>query len=293
MLEGVEIPTVAERHRAMLSRGIYTKSMVNSADRCQVAFGLSQGLVTGTPERELPGFALLLGVTAHDLLNLWALRTMGNLPLPLEEARQLLSERWDARIPMAHDAPPPSAKDDKIAALMHLWGQWLDLYQSTRETPDWTGKLLGTEVPHGEDGNVKLGGISIGGTTDIEFESAVWDAKIVGQKSPYRKPGKFVYELAHYAALTGKSDVAYVPFVHDLKTPKLEVASVPQTPDTLAWAGEKLDRFAHLVDAAKHDHGILQPPPHGVGTYPCMPKWCGYFGRQCPVTKHLKREDYQ
>lgn len=290
MLDGAETTETGMKHREMLRAGIYTKSMLNSANRCEIAFGLSQGLVTGQPEFELPGYALELGVMMGDLMQLWSLRMLSGLAVPHDEARQLLSDRWDRRMPLVRDTPLPTMKDEKIEALLDLYVQWEDDVYPALVTQ--VGPLVGAEVPF----RGTLGGIPIAGTGDLLFSRAYRDQKTCGQKSwKYRKPGQFNYELAHYSALTGLPDVGFLPFVHDLRKPRIDTdaSSVTVGPAQLTWAAEVLERFAsHMANAIK-DPGVLQPATSGIGNYPCHPKWCGYFGRQCPVTRHLKREDFE
>jgi hypothetical protein len=274
-------------HERLFERGIYTKSMVNT--KCGIQTGLRYGMITGRYEKETPGYVMQLGITMDDLLSLWGRHLLGGLSVPtMAQARQFLSEQWDKRM-KSLDNDPPDDKDLKIVKLLKLYGGWMAVYEERKARH---GVLVAVQQQRGYHGDTQFAGVKIAGHIDYELQEAVEDWKLGGYRSWYRTSNvePFPYELAHYSALTGKKKTAYVCMVHDLKTKSpIEVTERVQTPETLDMAAERLLRFDAQVRAG--DPYVLQPPPK-VGQFPCGPKWCGYFGRQCPLTKNLKREDY-
>lgn len=293
-MRGVPRQSVARGHSDLLSRGILTKSMHSTFYKCGVSFGLRHGMITGKAERTPPGFAVAVGLTMQDLLQVWAQRTIDGKPLPVEEARQLLSEKYDSRLrivpaddPDLAKAPP---KDEKVGKLLALYEEWLRRYESVSEN---TGPVRYVERQYGFDGSTKIGGIPVAGTVDLETTLSVLDNKTVGSRSRYRKRQvRTPTELVIYSRLTGKSASGYLVFVHDLKTkaPVEYLQYIPTKDDEEIVAGQ----LQAMWDALRR--GVFLPPEGvaaGPNAFPCSPRWCGYFGRQCPITKHLRREDYQ
>ena len=290
-LQPAPLRSIGEVHAELIERGIFTKSMVGTVDKCPIRLGLRHGWITGTEEKHVPGFAAAYGGLNHGLIETWASREIRGELLPYEEVRQLLHDRWPGAMQGADGVPPPSHRDGYVDRLVALHRQWRAIHRK-----GYYGKLVGTERSYGYDGSVLLGGIPIAGHVDLLYERAVLDPKTCNQRSGYRKPGPFTYELAHYSALTGLPDAGFVPHVHDLAVPKTEVALITVTEQAKQVAACKLERVAELVSKAKQSPGVLTPPPEGpmsgIGKGLCTPRFCGYFGTVCPVTKHLKREDF-
>lgn len=288
-LEGA-ITTIGQRHDWLWNRGIWTKSMVKSFDRCQIAAGLRYGLVTGEPEFEAPGFAAEFGLTYDDLLKEWAKAKLAKRVLGREEVVQILSDRWDSRM---KDNPMvlPGDKGEAMRKLLAMYDLWVEASKKVRRE---NGALIGHDVGLGFDGDKQIAGISIAGHLDLQYAKAVVDIKTAKAKNVrFHNVGPMDLEVVIYSVLADVPKVEKSILVHDLVAgPELRFnKNIVEEPHIKA-AGLKLERLSHLVDKAKSDPTILQPP-HEIGVYPCHPTWCGYFGRSCPVTKHLKREEFE
>lgn len=274
-------------HGILLSKRVYTKSMVLGFYKCPLQFSLSHGLETGRLERIPPGFVVSLGLASDDLFNEWANRTKRGLPpISQEEAVQILSDKWDYRMSFVEDPtekPEQGTKDLKMAMILRGYRDFLTNIAPHLGPPEATGdKWFGVEE------ECRVGGVRIAGSPDMVFKGAVVDFKTVGRSSKYRNPSPGDYELTHHSALTGKERSYFLPLVHEpVRGPVIKLTGGLVTPLHKEMAGIRVEK----MDSCIQKGGPFLPAPT-PGKFPCTPKYCGYFGRICPATKHLRREDF-
>lgn len=284
--------SVGEIHDSLWEKGIYTKSMIGQWYKCGIQ--TERRHVYG--EKYPPGFVVAMGSTYAALKDVgWGKRLLaGQQPMEDEEARQFVSEEWARQMehveePEAKDVMLAADKQRRIIDAYHTFdAQWrMEWYKET-------GQLVGSEMGIGYDGSVSVVDrhgtkVFIAGTVDMLFEEAVADDKFVGSRSRYRKYNRWDYEPAHLALVTGRRKFFLFPAIHDFaRKVDVEKKDCPQGEDTLTVAKDKIGSFKRAIDL-----GLFPAPNVQPGTFPCHPKWCGYFGRTCPLTQHLRREDFE
>jgi hypothetical protein len=281
VLHGVTPLTIGEQHEALFARGIYTKSMLKTYFNCPVQF--EQRYIYG--RKEAPGWALGMGLTMHDLMEVWGTRKLSGEPLSEAEARQLLSDRWNVRMA---GLIPQVPKDQQIDRFIQLYRDWLATYKTLS-----LGQLVAVEKTYGEEGDVKLGVVPIAGHPDTEWTRGPGDYKIVKSTSQYRKikqrtPWANTLEHVFAATLTGKDHSALFPFIHDFKTrrkPWVEENGLVVNERHRSVVTEAVERAVAAIG-----RGDFPANPRNIGQFPCTPDYCGFFGT-CPVTRGLTRKD--
>jgi len=284
--------SIGEAHEKLWDREIYSKSMIGQWYKCGVQSELRHVYGHKVP----PGFVVAMGSTYASLKDVgWAQRILaGEAPMSDEEAEQFVHEEWARQMehveePEAKDAHLAVVKKRRILDAFHIFdGQWRMDWRSL------TGELTGAEQRVGYDGSVEVEDeygtkVRLSATPDMLFENAVGDDKFVGMRSRYRRYNRWAYEAGHVSLVTGKKTFFLFPAIHDFqRKTDVEVKECPQGDDTHSIVISKAAHFKRAIDK-----GIFPAPEAIPGTFPCHPKWCGYFGRQCPITKHLKREDFE
>jgi len=250
--------------------------------RCQMQLALRRGFITGKEEKLPPDFSMASGLLLHGLLETWGKRVIDGDSVPEEEeAKQLLHDRWGPRMEGVENVPPNVNPDEYIDPMVSTYSKWQGAYS----VPEW-GTLKAVERKFGFDGEFDLEGVPIGGVIDANSDHYVWDYKTVGARSQYLNQKAFIpLELDFYAAATGIASARYVCAVPERK--KIVVVKYESTPESRKTSAMTAAGVLELVRKG----GPFLPPPE-IGKYPCTPKWCGYFGRVCPYTKHLNREDF-
>jgi hypothetical protein len=283
----VTVPkSIAEWHDTLWEKGIYTKSMVTQFFKCPIQ--TERRHVYG--EKFPPGFVVMMGSTYARLMEEWGKRHLEGKFLEEGEVPELVHDYWKERM---SNVDEPEAKDavlavEKKGRIIQCFAAWEVLYGEVR---DELGLLTGAEEKIGYDGSIVVEDqhgtkVKLAGTLDKVFEDGNADDKFVGMKSRYRRFGPWDYEMAHAALVTGKEKSFLFPAIHDFKNKvEVEKKDCTQTPATLKVAIDKVGAFKRSIDA-----GIFTPPSCNPGVFPCMPKFCGYFGRTCPLTKHLNRD---
>lgn len=272
-------PTVRVNvHDEFFKEGIWTKSMVNTYLSCPIKF--EQRYIKGI--KSPPGFATVIGLTMHDLLEVWGIRKIKGLPLNIEEAVQTLHDNWAARsenLEGEEKAKAVKEKDGKILKLSQLYQKWTQRVDSFG-----LGRLRGVETLIGADKTVPFGGAHLAGHIDCEWDIGPGDYKVVSQRSRYRRPDPYRLELILYGVLTGKSTAALFPMVHDFVRPNdkdIEMVDMAVTQSKIDMAEEVVGRVVEAVSKGSF------PPNPEIGKGLCQRKYCGYFGTTCPVTKGL------
>ena len=278
--------SIGEIHDSLWERGIYTKSMVTQFFKCPIQ--TERRHVYG--EKYAPGFVVMMGSAYASLMEYWAKKHLAGEFLEDGEVVDVTNDIWARKMA---DVEEPEAKDailaiEKKRKIVECFSAWEVLYGEVRDN---LGLLTAAEVGMGYDGNIIVTDsvgtdIKIAGTFDKVFEDGVADDKFVGMKSRYRKFTRWDYEMAHLSMVTGHRKSFLFPAIHDFKNKvEVETKDCTQTEGTIQVATDKLGAFKRSIDA-----GIFCPPSCNPGVFPCMPKFCGFFGRTCPLTKHLNRD---
>jgi hypothetical protein len=256
-----------------------------------------------------PGFALGMGLTMHDLMELWGNRHMDGRPLPMAEVQQTLLDRWKRRM---EDVPDKEAKDlrlrdAKIKDFLRIYAEWITKHQRMK-----LGKLQSIEEGYGYDGSISFGGVRIAGHLDALWETGPADYKVCGSRSRYRRPDPFSVELAVYCRLARegvghKGGVGIItPMIHDWEPAKrgkhagqyvdskgnprqwVEKWEAPQHPNVVQVVEERVHLIVEAINKGQFPSTISK-----IGAELCVPKFCGYFGTTCRVCGHLERSRYE
>lgn len=281
------VADIGTSHDELFAKGIWTKSMINTYMRCPVQF--EQRYIYG--RKEPPGWAMCVGIVADRLVQVWGERVMrrGHLSLPegdlsSMEVRDLLSTYWDQEIGQRGIVPderePHKTKDAKLQSLTRCFEDWRIC------VPQWgLGQVEAVQPFYGADGSMELDGVPIAGHPDLVFEQAAADLKCVKQTSMYRKGGLYgsLMDYVFQSLLTGKKNSSLLVMIHDFKTSAQ--TRVEHKPERIRQPViDMTSEIVQRVDMAVRRGDF--PPFNKVGSYPCMAKWCGFWGI-CPVTKHV------
>jgi hypothetical protein len=239
-------------------------------------YGLANGVITGKREpQELPDH-LLVGNAMHAGLNEWALGRQDNNPSAVRSFNFTLNERWPQFA--------PQTDIDKFQKLGYGWFADYEIrsLQSVDGDEPW-GVIESVEdrIGYRKDDVHLLGNERVAGTPDLTTTHVVVDYKTCGSRSRYRQAHKACLppiELILYAHLTGKRRGAYVLFVHDLKTPKMEVRTWDITNEHISIVAAVVARVADAVD-----NDVYLPPADIGKGFPCSAQYCDYYSGVCPI----------
>lgn len=124
--------------------------------------------------------------------------------------------------------------------------------------------------------DIKVRGLPFQGFIDLAEQNHLWDYKVVGPTSPYLKASGVEHDLqlTAYSYATKVSKVGFIPLVkgRDTITP---LSAVRTRKDHLEFE-ETVLRVAKAISAGAF-------PPVAAGAWCCSAKFCGYFGKTCPV----------